>query len=113
MLEWMKRRGWTAPSEAKPEADATTRHGSRKAGRYRLLYEYLEHRYANTVVLTFGQIEDLLGFTLPDLARTDQEWWTIADLSTAEARCSDAWTLASRTAKPNLLAQTVLFERVS
>ena len=66
-----------------------------------------------TVVLTFGQIEDLLGFTLPDLARTDQEWWTIADLSTAEARCSDAWTLASRTAKPNLLAQTVLFERVS
>jgi hypothetical protein len=61
MLEWMKRRGWTAPSEAKPEVNATTRHGSRKAGRYRLLYEYLEYRYANTVVLTFGQIEDLLG----------------------------------------------------
>ena len=67
----------------------------------------------DSVVLTFGQIEDLLGFTLPDLARTDQEWWTTTDLSTAEAQCSDAWTLASRTAKPNLLAQTVLFERVS
>ena len=113
MLEWMKRRGSTAPSQAKREVDATPRHASRTAGRYRLLYEYLEHRYAVSVVLTFGQIEDLLGFTLPDLARTDQEWWTIADLSTAEARCSDAWTLASRTAKPNLLAQTVLFERVS
>lgn len=73
----------------------------------------LEKRYANTVVLTFGQVEDLLGFSLPDLARTDQGWWTILDISTAEARCSDAWTLASRTARPNLMAQTVAFERVS
>ncbi len=113
MLEWMKRRGSTAPSQAKREVDATPRHASRTAGRYRLLYEYLEHRYAVSVVLTFGQIEDLLGFTLPDLARTDQEWWTTTDLITAEAQYSDAWTLASRTAKPNLLAQTVLFERVS
>jgi hypothetical protein len=23
------------------------------------LYQYLEHRYADTVVLTFGQIEDI------------------------------------------------------
>jgi hypothetical protein len=113
MLDWMKRRRSTAPNEAKPEVDAAKRHGGKKAGKYRLLYEYLEYRYANTVVLTFGQIEDLLGFTLPDLARTDQEWWTIADMSTAEARCSDAWTLASRTARPNLMAQTVVFERVS
>ena len=34
-------------------------------GTYQSLYEYLEHRYANTVVLTFAQIEDLLGFPLP------------------------------------------------
>ena len=44
-------------------------------GKYRSLYEYLEHRYANTVVLMFAQIEDLLGFTLPDSARVDPEWW--------------------------------------
>ena len=113
MLEWMKRRGLSAPSQAKREVDATPRHASRTAGRYRLLYEYLEHRYAISVVLTFGQIEDLLGFTLPDVARIDPEWWTATDLGTAEVQCSDAWTLASRTAKPNLLAQTVLFERVS
>ena len=112
MLEWMKRRGSTAPSQATRE-DATTRHASRTAGRYRLLYEYLEHRYAVSVVLTFGQIEDLLGFTLPDPARTDKEWWTIADTNVAEARCSDAWTLAGRTATPNLSAQTVVFERLS
>ena len=113
MLDWMKRRGSTASNEAKPQADTAARHRSREAGKYRFLYEYLERRYANTVVLTFGQIEDLLGFALPDPARTAREWWTIADVNTAEARCSDAWTLANRTARPNLLAQTVVFERVS
>ena len=113
MLNWLKRRGSTAANEATPEVDAAKRHGSKKAGKYRFLYEYLEHRYANSVVLTFAHIEDLLGFTLPDLARTHQEWWTIAEITTADARCSDAWTLASLTAKPNLGAQTVVFERVS
>jgi hypothetical protein len=113
MLEWIKTRGAAAHNKDKADAHARTHYGCNKAGRYRWLYEYLEKRYANTVVLTFGQVEDLLGFSLPDLARTDQEWWTIADISTAEARCSDAWTLASRTARPNLIAQTVAFERVS
>jgi hypothetical protein len=84
-----------------------------KAGKYQCLYEYLENRYANTVVLTFAQIEDLLGFTLPDPARNDQDWWAIAGMNTAEAPCSDAWTLACRKARPNLLAQTVAFERAS
>ena len=34
-------------------------------GEYELLYQYLENRYANTVVLTFAQIEDLLPRALP------------------------------------------------
>jgi hypothetical protein len=113
MLEWMKKRGSTTHNDPAPEVDTAKRHDCHKAGKYRLLCDYLENRYANTVVLTFEQIEDLLGFRLPDLARTDQEWWTIAVIRTAEARCSDAWTLASRTARPNLSAQTVVFERVS
>ena len=113
MLGWLKKRGLPARDEVKANADATKCHGYNKAGKYWWLYEYLEKRYANTVVLTFGQVEDLLGFALPDLARTDQEWWTSADISTTEARWSDAWRLASRTARPNLMAQTVTFERVS
>jgi hypothetical protein len=113
LFDWMKRRRSTAPINATPKVDAVKPHGGKKAGKYRLLYEYLEHRYAGTVVLTFAQIEDLLGFALPDLARTQREWWTVADAPTAEARCSDAWTLAHRTATPNLMAQTVVFERVS
>jgi hypothetical protein len=113
MLEWMKKRGSTVHEEARADPDATKRHSQRNAGKYRSLYEYLEKRYANTVVLTFRQLEDLLGFSLPDLARTDPAWWTTADISSAEVRCSDAWTLASRTARPNLMAQTVAFERIS
>ena len=84
-------------------------------GKYEALYEYLEHRYANTVVLTFAQIEDLLGFTLPDSARVDQEWWANKDpndtppphsrsFNMTGPNCSDSWMLASRTAARNLLA---------
>ena len=80
-------------------------------GKYQPLYEYLEHRYANTVVLTFAQIEDLLGFTLPDAARVDQEWWANNDQNDTSQPQSRSWTLASRTATPNLHAQTVVFER--
>jgi hypothetical protein len=76
-------------------------------GEYLSLYTYLAKRYADTVVLTFGEIEDLLGFTLPDPARLRQDWWTNVDPG-AQA---DAWMLANRTARPNLMAQTVVFER--
>jgi hypothetical protein len=48
-------------------------------GTYKALYQYLENRYANTVVLTFAQIEDLLGFPLPDAARLDHAWWANND----------------------------------
>lgn len=80
-------------------------------GRYKPLHQYLENRYANTVVLTFAQIEDLLGFTLPDSARVDREWWANEDPTDTRHPHSRSWTLASRTATPNLQAQTVVFER--
>jgi hypothetical protein len=82
------------------------------SGKYLPLYRYLENRYANTVVLTFAQIEDLLGIPLPDVARLRQEWWTNPDLHMAvPPNYSDSWILASRTARPNLLARTVVFDR--
>jgi hypothetical protein len=77
---------------------------------YRALYTYLEHRYASVVVLTFEQMEALLGFALPALACTEPEWWTAAAVSTLH---SSAWTGAGRTATPNLLARTVTFERAT
>ena len=75
-------------------------------GPYASLHTYLEKRYASLVVLTFDQIESLLGFKLPDAARTDGTWWTHPGGHTA------AWMKARRTATPNLLARNVAFERL-
>ena len=79
-------------------------------GKYRFFYKYLDERYADRVVLTFRQIEDLLGFALPAVARTDPKWWT--QVGEGATDCAEAWTLAHRTAAPNLLAQHVVFDRV-
>lgn len=110
MLTWMKRRRSTAHNRPEPVADVP-RQRSVMSGKYLSLYEYLENRYANTVVLTFGEIEDLLGFSLPEVARLNQDWWTIPDPNTTRPRFSDAWILANRTARPNLPALTVVFDR--
>jgi hypothetical protein len=113
MLDWMKKR--VSTPTAVREADTEPARPQRRvmSGKYLLLYKYLEERYATTVVLTFGEIEDLLGFSLPDQARLSPEWWTVgADASVPGANYSDSWTLARRTATPNLQAHTVLFERL-
>jgi hypothetical protein len=78
---------------------------------YRSLYKYLDNRFADTVVLTFAEIEALLGFALPDLARLGHEWWAGAHEDGTASSQSSSWLRASRTAKPNLLAQNVIFER--
>src|SRR3954469_8007403 len=107
MLNWIKRRRPASylPSERDVESRPVM------SGKYLLLYRYLQNRYADTVVLTFGQIESLLGFSLPDQARLNQQWWTNAEAPAAGANYSDSWVLARRVATPNLLAQTVAFER--
>jgi hypothetical protein len=81
------------------------------SGKYLLLYKYLENRYANRVVLTFGEIEDLLGFALPGQARLHREWWTDSTIDVAGSPQSESWILARRTAVPNMIARTVAFER--
>ena len=84
--------------------------GARVPAEYMSLYTYLERRYASVVVLTFEQMEALLGFALPSLASTETDWWTAAAVPT---RHSAAWMGAGRTATPNLLARTVTFERTA
>jgi hypothetical protein len=79
---------------------------------YRSLYKYLDNRFADTVFLTFEQIESLLGFALPDLARLRQDWWSNGEDGAASTQ-SRSWTLASRSATPNLLARSVIFERIA
>jgi hypothetical protein len=109
MLKWMKRRGKVdyrpRKRDVAPERVVT--------GKYLLLFLYLQNRYADRVVLTFGQIESLLGFSLPDQARLNQQWWTNAEATSAGPGYADSWIAARRVATPNLLAQTVAFERAS
>ena len=93
-------RAWTGAA-ATPEQD-----GRASAGEYQLLHKYLRDRFANRIVLTFADIEDLVGFALPEAARLQPEWWD----GTGTAVC-EAWTRAGMTATVNLPAQTVLFER--
>jgi len=79
---------------------------------YLPLHKYLDGRYADTVVLTFAEVEDLIGITLPDVARSDKSWWDNGDGGTASPQ-SSSWTRANRSAKPNLSAQIVVFDRTS
>ena len=99
----MSHRSSTA-TDAAPEGRGDT-------GEYRLLHKYLRNRFADRVVLTFSEIEDLLGFSLPEAARFQREWWDGTDQVAPRSAQSDAWTLASRTATVNLSSQRVVFQR--
>lgn len=84
---------------------------SSRAEAYAGLNAYLSGRFADTIVLTFAQIEDLLGFALPAAARVRPEWWSNEDQDSESAPQHDAWIRANRIATPNLFARTVRFER--
>jgi hypothetical protein len=76
---------------------------------YQPLHKYLAGRYADALVLTFAQMEDLLGFPLPAAAR-EAAWWANDEATGLHSR---AWTQAARTAVPNLGASIVLFDRLA
>jgi hypothetical protein len=107
MLEWLKERRRAATIATGP---MTPRAVAKPAGKYGALQKYLQDRYANTVVLSLDQIEDLLGFPLPEEAKTDPKWWT-EDEASAHPSQSLAWTSAQMTVQPNLAAHIVAFER--
>ena len=89
-----------------------TLHASKVPVEYRGLHQYLKDRYADTVVLSFAQIEALNECPLPAPARF-QGWWETAPADGVPSNQSRAWTEAHRTAAPNFSAQNVMFERVS
>jgi hypothetical protein len=107
MMEWMKRR---RPARHR-ELEAGAANADPRSGKSAPLHKYLDDRYADAVVLTFSEIEDLAGFALPDLARLSNDWWTAPDPDTTRSRFADSWIHAHRTARPNLGARTVVFLR--
>jgi len=82
------------------------------AAEYLPLHKYLDGRYADTVVLTFVDLEALLGFALPADARLLPAWWSNPAPDDVHSPQSGAWIHAQRTARPNLPARIVTFERV-
>ena len=113
MFDWLTRRASTTRTAPLRVAPRIVRAPQSTAGEYELLHKYLRDRYANRVVLTLAEIEDLLGFSLPDLARLQSAWWNGGDIASAPSPQSFAWTLAGRKATVNLRAQNVVFERES
>jgi len=110
ILDWLFARGVT-PKRAPARAAPVVSEERPVAGKYQLLHKYLRDRYANRVVLTFSEIEDLLGFALPDLARVQLAWWNSGEFGGTPSIQSFAWMLAGRTAAPNLSAKNVVFDR--
>ena len=95
-----------------PEPVTTPSSGRTNVGEYRPLEKYLDERFADTVVLRFGEIEDLVGFALPEEARVELTWWATAEAGGAQSVQSRAWVRANRSAVANMNAQTVMFERL-
>ena len=83
------------------------------AGQYHALYVYLRDRYADRVVLSFADIEALLGFALPEPAQRAPDWWAGPDTPTRASAQWGAWTLASRSASVNVGARHVVFDRLT
>jgi hypothetical protein len=113
MWKWL--RNLRVPARDEPAADTSfiERHVGIGPGKYFALYRYLANRYADVTVLTFQQIEDVLGFALPPVARTQQAWWLNAAGTVDTTSYAAAWILAGRTATPNLQTKTVVFERTA
>ena len=110
LLEWLSTTWRKAAPAPERHTSVVPLHQPKAApAEYQSLCTYLERRYASTVVLTFEQMEALLGFALPERAHTERDWWTGAAFMD---RHTDAWVAAGRTAMPNLLARTVAFERL-
>jgi hypothetical protein len=91
----------------------TTKPSSAVRVEYRPLQKYLSERFSDAVVLTFGEIEDLLGATLPQEASLRTTWWTDAQENGVQSPQSHAWIDAHRNALPNLVSRRVRFERVA
>jgi hypothetical protein len=110
MLSWLKRRPRPEPEPTiAPKAEPATSQGYGMSKAFLALHDYLKNRYADVVVLTFRQMEDLLGSPLPAAATKDLAWWN-ADVA-ANFEHSNSWRLANRTAVVNLMARTATFER--
>lgn len=79
--------------------------------KYAALAAHLEKQNSDQIALSFAQIEEIIGFALPNSARKHGVWWSN---SSSPGRHNDAWLNAGwETTKCNLKAHTISFQRIS
>jgi len=79
----------------------------KKHGKYETFAEFLSYSVQDDIILTFRQIELLIGEKLPESARIHSAWWSNATTSHPHA---DAWLLAGyKTHNLSLDNETVSF----
>ena len=59
--------------------------------KYEPLTRFLQHQPGGEVRLSFAQIEQLIGFKLPDAAQHEPDWWSNSPSEDAETQ---AWLAA-------------------
>ena len=81
-------------------------------GKYSPLRIFLENSENNTVVLTFQELETILGFSLPNSALVHRVWWTNEAIqSTRHTHCKE-WIEAGWKVKNVNLGVNVIFEKI-
>jgi len=80
-------------------------------GKYAQLFRHLSTLDVSRWQTTFGDIESILGFTLPDSARIHRPWWS--NQSNGGHSHALAWQAAGwRACAVDLHAETLVFERM-
>lgn len=80
------------------------------ASKYDRLRRHLNVRTAGSVVMSFREIETILGSKLPASARKYSAWWANEEGETSHVQAR-AWMDAGRRATVNLTAETVEFSK--
>lgn len=78
-------------------------------GKYSKLGVYLQSATNDVVKLTFGEIEEILVFPLPQSAREHQVWW--ANSGHSHTHAIDGWLSIGWKARVDLSAQVVVFTK--
>lgn len=77
-----------------------------RSSKYEPLYKFLKLKDTNRVVMTFSDLEDVLGFTLPPTALRQDQWWVNNNSQHTQA---NSWLNAGFRAVPKLNEKKVEF----
>ncbi|MER1999519.1 MAG: hypothetical protein ABS882_07070, partial [Lysinibacillus sp.] len=76
-----------------------------RGSKYEPLYKFLESKESNRLIMTFKEVEEVLGFTLPESASKYMAWWDGSSQHTQ----AYSWTRAGFKANPSLKEKKVEF----